>query len=526
MFFVSLLLNQIVGWMRTQEGTTSLRAIVYMDEIFGYFPPVANPPSKGPLLTLLKQARAFGVGVVLATQNPVDLDYKGLSNAGTWFIGRLQTDRDKARVLDGLEGAAAGAASGFDRGRMEQTLAGLGSRVFLMNNVHEDAPVVFESRWAMSYLRGPLTRDQIRRLTADPTDAPAASREPSGRVAAQREMPGATTPTAAGGPTATAAPPPRTSSAAGSAARPVLPPDVPQVFVPARTLQPQGAALVYHPHLLGCATVHLADTTGNSVAREVCLLADPDGNWQTASEANVATTDLEREPAGGATFTDVPAAATKPASYTAWSKSLAEFLYRTQTTELLRSRELKLTSRAGESERDFKARLRQAAHERRDEKVDALRKKYAARIATLQDRIRRAEHAVARESEQASQAKYQTAISVGSTILGALFGRRKIGVGTVGRAGTAARGAGRVMKESQDVGRAQENVTALRQQLAELEQELAAEADEIARAADAAVTDVERIPLRPKKSDVMVKLVALAWAPHWQTPEGVKPAWE
>ncbi|MGB7158495.1 MAG: hypothetical protein WBD40_10550, partial [Tepidisphaeraceae bacterium] len=166
MFFVSLLLNQIVGWMRTQTGTTSLRAIVYMDEIFGYFPPVANPPSKPPLLTLLKQARAFGVGVVLATQNPVDLDYKGLANAGTWFIGRLQTERDKMRVLEGLEGAAASAASNFDRQRMEQTLAGLGNRVFLMNNVHEDGPEVFESRWVMSYLRGPLTRDQIRKLSA------------------------------------------------------------------------------------------------------------------------------------------------------------------------------------------------------------------------------------------------------------------------------------------------------------------------------------------------------------------------
>ncbi|HKZ07703.1 MAG TPA: DUF87 domain-containing protein, partial [Methylomirabilota bacterium] len=166
MFFVSLLLNQTLGWVRNQAGTTSLRAIVYMDEIFGYFPPVANPPSKQPLLTLLKQARAFGVGMVLATQNPVDLDYKGLGNAGTWFIGRLQTERDKARVLDGLEGAAAGAGSRFDRGRMEETIAGLGHRIFLMNNVHEDAPVVFETRWVMSYLRGPLTRDQIRTLMA------------------------------------------------------------------------------------------------------------------------------------------------------------------------------------------------------------------------------------------------------------------------------------------------------------------------------------------------------------------------
>ena len=164
MFFVSLLLLHVLGWVRSQSGTTSLRALLYMDEIFGYLPPVANPPSKAPLLTLLKQARAFGFGVVLSTQNPVDLDYKALSNAGTWLIGRLQTEQDQQRVLDGLEGAAAGAGARFDRRETMKILAGLKNRTFLMNNVHEDRPVLFESRWAMSYLRGPLTRDQIRKL--------------------------------------------------------------------------------------------------------------------------------------------------------------------------------------------------------------------------------------------------------------------------------------------------------------------------------------------------------------------------
>src|SRR6185436_19259115 len=164
MFFVSLLLNQILGWMRMQPGTTSLRALVYMDEIFGYFPPVKNPPSKTPLLTLLKQARAFGVGMVLATQNPVDIDYKGLANCGTWFIGRLQTERDKMRLLDGLEGAASTTGAKFDRGGMEQTLAGLGARVFLLHDVNFEQPIVFITRWALCYLCGPLTRTQIKTL--------------------------------------------------------------------------------------------------------------------------------------------------------------------------------------------------------------------------------------------------------------------------------------------------------------------------------------------------------------------------
>ncbi len=182
MFFVSLLLNRVLDWVRSQSGTTSLRAVLYMDEIFGYFPPVAEPPSKRPLLTLLKQARAYGLGIVLATQNPVDLDYKGLANAGTWFLGRLQTERDKARVLEGLEGASATAHGEFDRGKIDTLLSGLSQRIFLMNNVHEDAPVVFESRWAMSYLRGPLARDQIKRLMdgGRPAVAAGATRPRSG----------------------------------------------------------------------------------------------------------------------------------------------------------------------------------------------------------------------------------------------------------------------------------------------------------------------------------------------------------
>src|SRR6185312_14435262 len=219
MFFVSLLLNQTLGWMRTQSGTTSLRAILYMDEIFGYFPPVANPPSKLPLLTLLKQGRAFGLGVVLVTQNPVDLDYKGLSNTGTWFIGRLQTERDKARVLEGLEGIAAGTGQKFDKQEMEQLLAGLGNRIFLMNNVHDDEPELFETRWALSYLRGPLTRAQIK-LLMDPLKTGAAAPATAAPVTT-------TAPAPVSAPTASAPPSVKNE-------KPLLPPEVTQYYIPVR----------------------------------------------------------------------------------------------------------------------------------------------------------------------------------------------------------------------------------------------------------------------------------------------------
>ena len=515
MFFVSMLLNQVVGWMRTQSGTTSLRAIVYMDEIFGYFPPVSNPPSKGPLLTLLKQARAFGVGVVLATQNPVDLDYKGLANAGTWFIGRLQTERDKMRVLEGLEGAAASASSTFDRQRMEQTLAGLGSRIFLMNNVHEDAPEVFESRWVMSYLRGPLARDQIKKLSAS---------RAAGQPASAGASPSAPTPAPRASMTSSTAAP-------SSSARPVLPPDVPQHFIPVRDVAPAGGTLTYVPAILACATVHFADKAGNRQQTKTCLLApltkDASGpDWHSAAEVDLAESDLEREPSPeAASFVDVPAAATKAKSYAAWSKSLIDTLYRTSTLELLSHPEFKLTAKPNESERDFRARVAQAARERRDDEIETLRRKYQPKFAAMTERIRRAEQAVARESAQASQAKVSTAVSIGATILGAVFGRKKLGAGTIGRAGTAARGVGRAAKESGDIARAEETVRAAGDALRELEHQFEADSAEIASRTDAAAAAVEKVPIRPKKSDITVGIVTLAWAPHWKVGAELTPAW-
>jgi hypothetical protein len=511
MFFVSLLLNQVLGWMRQQPGTTSLRAIVYMDEIFGYFPPTANPPSKGPLLTLMKQARAFGVGVMLATQNPVDLDYKGLSNAGTWFIGRLQTERDKNRLLDGLEGAAAGGGGAkFDRAAMEQTLAGLGNRVFLMNNVHEDAPVVFESRWALSYLRGPLTRQQIKTLM-DPLKAQ--SPQPGGQAAAA-SAPASSAPAAAA------------AAATPGAPRPVLPPEIVQRFVPLRSNPPAGAKLLYQPALLGCAKVYFADAkSGANQEQSLCLLAPLSdelvaADWSTAEEADVDPADLESEPQPGAAFAPLPSAASKAKNYEAWKKQFAESLYRGRSVDLFRCGELKLSSNPGESERDFRVRLQQAARESRDAAKEELRQRYAPKLAALQERRRRAEQAVQREQEQASASKWNTAISVGTTILGAFLGRKAISAGTIGKATTAARGASRTYKESQDVARAGETVQAIDQQIADLQAQFDADVNAAQSACDPGTMPLEKVSLKPKKTDISVSALVLAWTPWWHSGGG------
>ncbi|MCI1277717.1 MAG: ATP-binding protein [Nitrospira sp.] len=515
MFFVTLLLSQMVGWMRAQSGTTSLRALLYMDEIFGYFPPVANPPSKLPLMTLLKQARAFGLGVVLATQNPVDLDYKGLANTGTWFIGRLQTERDKARVLEGLEGASSSAGKKFDRGRMEQTLAGLGNRIFLMNNVHEDEPVVFETRWCLSYLRGPLTRTQIKQLM-DPVKRHLSS--------VTRQAVGIETATALRM---------TNDSARVTSSRPILPPDVPQQFVPRRGAKPEGSELVYVPMLLGSSQIRFSDTkSGLDQAQDVTVLAPiTDGavpvEWDHAVAADLAVADLEQSPEGGAQFLPLPASAGKAKSYADWSKEFGGWLFRTQKLELLKSLVTKDVSRPGESERDFRVRLQQSGRELRDRAAESLRRKYAPKIATLQDRIRRAEQLKTKQQTESRSSQVQAAISVGASILGAFLGRKTLSATNIGRATTAMKSAGRVMKESQDVGQAEENVAALQQQLADLEAQFKTESDALAASIDPLSEQLEAISIKSTKANIAVKLVALAWTPQWRDGQGsLSSAWE
>lgn len=514
MFFVALLLSQVLSWTRTQSGTTSLRALVYMDEIAGYCPPVANPPSKPPLLLLMKQARAFGVGVVLATQNPVDLDYKGLSNAGTWFIGRLQTERDKARVLEGLEGAAAAAAAGFDRESADRALSGLASRVFLMNNVHDDGPTIFETRWVLSYLRGPLTRSQIKTLMDPRKTAAAANPVISAANAPLTHV-------------AAAAPP---ASRLPAAARPVLPHDVPQFFVPIRTPRPPGAALAYQPMIFGCASIYYSEPKqGLDVDAPACFLA-PIGagpvpvDWEQAVESDYSEKDLEAHAAGDAAFDPLPAEVTRPRAYDAFRRDFAALLYRRAKLELLRSDELEVSSRPGESERDFRARLGLLARERRDAAVEKLRARYSPKLATLAERLRRAEQARQVQEAQARESKYSTAISFGSAVLGALFGRKKLSAGTLGRGATVARGIGRSQRESADVARAAENIDAVRKQLADLEAQLNAEAAALSGRLDAATETLTPISLKPKKTNIKVKAVALVWTPLWCDAAGGRTA--
>jgi len=492
MFFITMLLNEIVAWLRSRPGTSSLRALLYIDEVFGYLPPTAKPPSKPPLLSLLKQARAFGFGVVLATQNPVDLDYKALGNAGTWFLGRLQTERDKLRVLDGLEsleGTADGAALG--RTELDALLSGLATRQFLVNNVHEAAPALIRTRWAMSYLRGPLARPEIARLVE------------AGRFGGARD---------AEGPDRRRGDAPETMDAAAleDGARPMVPPQIEQLFLSGDGDGP------YRPALLGQAELHFTDRGADlDHWTEVHCLADisngiPTDPWDGATVLGDPPLPVEK-PAEDAAYAPLPAGAADPSAFGSFGKRFKSWLYRERRLRLRSCKRLALVSAPDEGEAEFMLRVRDAAREARDAEVEKVRLRFAAKLRRLEDRIATAAERVEREAAQYEQHRNQSFVRLGTSVLGAMLGRKTISKTNLGKLSTAANSFGRASKHKDDVGRAESKKEDLEAELAALETEMSDALSDVRDAWAPDALDVEEIEIAPRKSDIAVKRVALAW---------------
>jgi hypothetical protein len=360
-----------------------------------------------------------------------------------------------------------------------------------MNNTHEDKPEIFQTRWALSYLRGPLTRDQIKTLM-DPLKA-------SGLTGTNAS------------PVPKAIPASSTSVATNNTQPAALPPDVPTYYLPARGSGPSGSKLSYLPRILGAAKINLFDskTRINLSESKVYVTTVTDNaipvTWDHAQEINIPATDLEKSPQLNALFGELPSAAMQGKNYTVWNRDFNNWLYGTQKVDLFSSPSLKEVSQPGETESAFRIRLGQSSRERRDEMVAQLRDKYASKISVLQDRLRRAQQAEAKQAEQARQAKFQTAISFGSTLL---------------------KGVGRAMDESKDVSRAGETVAAIQQQLTDLQAEFDSEAQAVQERTDPTKEVLETIQVKPNKSDISVQLVALVWMPHWQDSQGnITPAW-
>ncbi len=511
MFFTTLLLEQVVAWMRRQPGTTSLRALLYMDEVFGYLPPTAAPPSKKPLLTLLKQARACGLGVVLTTQNPVDLDYKALGNAGTWLLGRLQTERDKLRVLDGLEAAG----GGFDRRTADALLSGLGDRVFLLHNTHADGPILMQTRWAMSYLRGPLTRDQIRTLT------------PAGTLAA---TPVATPAPAAAG----AAPSAPTLASPPHASPPPLPPAVPQAWAPATRsreaalasleqargrLDVASSVLVYEPRLGAFGRVAFIDRKlGVDAEQSVGRLVSPQNagaliRWREAEPTTLDPASLAAGPESGALFAPLPAGWSTAAVFKAAAKDFADHLYQDHELTLPHCPALDLHGLPGESAAAFAGRTQLAARERRDADVDKLRTKAETALARLVTKLEREQLELAQDRADHASRQREELLSAGETIAGMLgvFGGRR-------RTGLAAAARKRHLTDSarMDISESEQMIVGLEREIAELRAQLERDAAGIAARWDAAAQEVATIAVKPRRTDVRVDLVALTWVPVWE----------
>jgi len=497
MFFVTILLNQLLGWVRQQPGTSSLRAIFYMDEIFGFFPPVSEPPAKRPLLTLLKQARAFGLGLVLTTQNPVDLDYKGLANAGTWFIGRLQTEQDKNRLLQGLSGVA----GSLNMEQVSDLISRLKSRVFLLHNVHEDKPVLMTTRWTLSYLRGPMTRQQIMEVMKDKKTQAAASGAFAAKEIAKKTV--------------------SSTAARLNQLKPSLPPDVPELYLPVRRRVSSPANLTYHPALAAFGQVAFFDnrlgiSQVSEVAHYVELTDEVMGLlWDKSLPLPYRFEALDREPAAGASFLSLSSRSLSLLKSA--GNDYLDYLLRNYQLTLWKSNLLKAMSKPGESEADFRIRLSQLAREKRDEALQKLRQKYASKISALEKQYLTAQQRLQREEEQYKEKVAQSAISAGATIFGAILGRKSY---QVGRATTTARSASRAYYEKMDIKRAQEQVELTRTRLEEMEKELQREADQIVSLYDPAREQLETVALRPKKKDLVLIWSGLLWLPVWHLASG------
>ncbi len=496
MFFVTRLLDALVAWMRQQTGTSSLRALLYMDEIFGYFPPTAAPPSKRPMLVLLKQARAFGLGVVLATQNPVDLDYKGLANCGAWFLGRLQTERDKLRVLEGLETASGQASgNGFDRAALDRALSTLGSRVFVLHDVREAAPIAFQTRQTLSFLRGPLSREQIMALMAEKKAEVSASPTPS------------------------------TESSAAATLKPAPAAGLSEVFVAA--LPGAGGALVYKPALWAVAKLHYVNAGSATDAwASTALVApldasDPELDW---SQASVAAADFAMrstaQPEPEASFLALPKLASDAKQLAASKKALTAHLYEQRPLELSECKTLRLTSAAGEDAAAFRARVALAAREARDRALEQVKQKYDAKFAKLRSEWDGAEAKVSKERAEAKASQVDALASVGSTVLGALLGRSPFTATTLRRGASVVKSAGRASKQHNDVALAEAKQAELRETWSTLQREANEALHAVQAAWDPGKLEVQSTQVAARKADTNVTSFSLLWLPFRKDGNG------
>ena len=554
MFFVTLLFSAVESWMRGQSGTTSLRSLIYFDEIFGFMPPVGNPPAKEPMLRMLKQARAFGVGLVLVTQNPVDVDYKALSNAGTWFIGKLQTDQDKQRLLDGLQGATAGS---MDRGEYDRLISTLGKRVFLLHNVHASRPQTFQTRWAMNYLAGPLTRMQIPQLNqlggateapaaaAQLTPAPAVSQPPFTSFQAVPVSPAPSQPAAV--PTAPAPIPPgpmpapaRPESTPGeffSATRQSIPIGVKEYFLPnnltfTEAFQAAGKpypaeafsqGLVYRPVIVAQASLRFLNRKYNLDYDLVktALVKQPDRRgmirWENFLTGGVDTTKLDDQPSPQAHFAALEVPFTDGKIINALEKDFLDWAYRAGQVSLHANEALKIYAGPQVSVADFRTSCAEAARQGRDAEVKKATTGFETKLTVLNEKLQREQRDLEQQQSELSQRKWEELGTDVENVLG-LFGGRK----SSRRISSSLSKRRQTEKAKGDVEDSRDTIQDLSKQVEALQKERDRVVAEINNRWGEMANQITEIPVVAQKKDILLDLFGVAWMPFHQVKIGAE----
>ena len=489
MFFVTMLLNQFIGWMRRQQGSSSLKALLYMDEIFGYFPPIANPPSKKPMMLLLKQARAYGIGVVLATQNPVDLDYKGLANIGSWFIGRLQTKQDQDRVVEGIVGASDGT---LDVGQVKKLLLDMKGREFLLNSVHLDEPLLFQTRWVMSYLKGPISNNDIKRLMAAKKDQPV-------RQAAEEQAPSFGN---------------MPDVRDGAGISPAVPDAIEQLYHLQNVVSEE---VRFEPWLGAEASVRFFNAKRNiDIVQDINLhlyldesLVRPD--WESAEVGTYRLADCKLHPPAGSSYYPLPSCFGQFKDFRGPTKSFTDYLFQNKQLELFRIKNTDFESLANESLSDFKVRFNDYLRGQKEEAVEKLRARYQIQQERLKQKLNIALDQLEKEKVDVTTKTADSLISFGVAVVGAFFGRKAFSAANIGKAATGMRSVGRVAKEKTDVKRVEESVEEINNSLQELAVEIEEQVKELTNSFSAENYEIETFTIKPRRSDIFDVRVVLLW---------------
>jgi hypothetical protein len=545
MFFVTLLLSAVETWMRTQSGSSSLRALLYMDEIYGYLPPTANPPSKQPLLRMLKQARAFGLGLLLATQNPVDMDYKALSNTGTWFIGKLQTERDKNRLLDGLESAA----GGIPRAAMDKLISSLGKRVFVMHNVHEKMPVLIQTRWTMNFLAGPMTRTQIPDLNAlvdanstrqsryAPASAPRKESKPQPSVEALQPVavPSATAAAVASPPVSSPVIRQSASTTSGtSLTKPTIPTGIREYFLPQNYSLPEAfqhaqrpmpseamiQGVMYRPALLASAQVRLLDRKYGVDAEinRAALVDSVDSRgivrWEEFAYSGPSLDKVETMPAASARFSTIDAPFNSTKLMTALQKDFTDWIFRNSEVTARANMKLKVFGGPDISQADFMRACADTARDARDAEISKKTTAIEKKIRSVEEKLGREERELREDEAELQNRNIESGanlLELGAGVLG--FGRKK-NVTTQFTKHRLAQSA------KADVQESQEAVAQYQKDLNELIRERDEMTVEINNRWGSIVNEISEIAIKPKKTDIYVNIFGVAWKPYYIVQAG------